>query len=159
MTATKTREMTQILRGILTKYSIDNLALEMDIVQAIQGMYEPKKTGRTPAELRKSIELALQVGAAAKTKQQAMMDRAEDALRRIAYNIRGAGMYEQERFYKHLQEAEKHNETIEGFVRWASEDAYWHDKISSINKIIELWPKAFIQNEKIVKADGGGFYG
>jgi hypothetical protein len=141
--ATKSREMIQLIRGILSKHDIENLALEMELAQAFKEMSDPQKTGRTPAELRRSIEVALQVGVAKVTKQRAMLDRAEIALRRISYNLRGASQFEQERFYKHLVDSETQGQTIEVFVKWASEDAYWHDKISSINKIIELWLKAF----------------
>lgn len=157
--STRSRQLMLLIRGILNRHGItDGLDLEMELCQACKSLYDPPKKGQTPAELRAEIEKALAEGAAVQTRREAAMERAEKALKRIAYNLNGAPLYEQERLYKHLTEAEKHGETIEKFVSWAAADPWWHDKISSIQKIIEIWPRAFTEKSNIIKADGGGFY-
>ena len=77
-------------------------------------------------------------------------DRAERELRRLQFNILGTRAPDRDRFIRFLQtEEKKHGRTIEAWVEWCFTDGFWPGKISSVNKVMELWLKAFEQPQAL----------
>ena len=80
-----------------------------------------------------------------------IQDRAESALMRLQYNMVGTKATERDRFLRFLKAEEEQGRTIEQWVEWCFADGFWPGKLSSVHKVMELWPRAFSQPEVIDK--------
>jgi len=80
-----------------------------------------------------------------------IQDRAESALMRLQYNMVGTKAAERDRFLRFLKAEEEQGRTIEQWVEWCFADGFWPGKLSSVHKVMELWPRAFSQPEVIDK--------
>lgn len=143
--ATESRELRLLIesiledKGVLLEGALASLAFEL--TTAVSRFREEVKQGRAPAEAKASIQAAIIRGAAKQLPKMEMGERIEKACKRVGYNFNGAPETEQDRLINLAIDDEPEGYTIERFVSWASKDEWWHDKISSVGKIIELWYK------------------
>lgn len=154
------RQLTLLVKGILEKYKIDNLQLEIDLVSSLQRMWT--EGGRDPAKLasiRENILDSILEGARTENAYVEMEGRAAAALR---ININGGTNFEE--VIKFLIKKEKENQTIEQYARWMNENPYSAPKGFQIamtpHLLIRTWPMAFanVAPEQKTIMTGTGFY-
>jgi hypothetical protein len=126
------------LSTTLKKYGIDNLALEMELVEAVFGV--EKGTPRTAEQIKREIAEALRKSGAEGDIRQLIQSTIRSSLYLNPDGKDGMNFIE----FAYLRS--KHGEDINTFVNWwlanAGEPKYW-----SFARMKTMWPQAFAKKK------------
>lgn len=125
-------------RVILARYGIDNLALEMELAQAVKDMETKLLPERTPEQTKTEIAESVRSGAINYALKELIVDRIKSRLK-----MNPGGMYGGQ-FVEYAYSRAKHGETIDQFLTWWLKEFPDH-RFWSWNKMEEQWPMAFDQ--------------
>lgn len=132
----------------LRKHGIDDLALEMEINNAVRGVLDGKRPPRTPEKTREDIRAALIKSGSAGDIKQLILSTTIAELHMNPSDKSGLDFLEHA-YLRHL-----HGENIETFTKWwiknAGEPKYW-----SFRNMIVKWPMAFARHITAKDADLG----
>lgn len=160
------RELRQvILNKIMGFYNLGELGYAPDLekladtitdavleIRAFAKLEESENFGKKKGDLLDGMLHYAKVADEKVGKRIAMQERAERELLRIRYNLKGAHQTEIDRFITFLLAEEKKGLTIEKFIEWVFGDEFWVDKISSLQKVMELFYRQ--EESKSKRADG-----
>lgn len=143
---TDTRQIGLLIQGILRKYGIDNLQLEIDLTSAIKIYFEQAYKKENKAEMRERILADIGVFAEKVKKNEQMESRIFQA----------TGLYVNDRWYRDgviefLLEKDSLGETIEKFAETCKSNPYTMPKFFKIAEkpayLKDVWGLAFTDKQ------------
>jgi len=143
---TDKRQITMLVKGILSKYGIDNLACEMVLIDSFWQYVTERKAGKPIAEIRADILRDLEIGVEKKTKNDEMESRIFQA----------TGLYVSDKWYldgviDFLIKHERAGETIETFAERCKADPFTMPKFFQIAQkpslLRDTWGLAFVDEK------------
>ena len=150
--STDNKNIKKIVQGILYKYSIDNLQMEIDLCSAWQRYVNEREEGLTPAEVREKIAGEYNFGMSKEVLEYSRMKR--DVENTLRLNVDDTPDWEA--LIKFLLKMEQQGQTIIQYQEWRVRDVYNSPKAHQIaqNPLIvnKTWPQAFVLEQKAEKA-------
>lgn len=140
---TDSRQIRLLVTGILAKYDIDDLLLEIDLSEAFKQYLQARQKSRDKAGIRERIMADMEIAAARQTKNEEMESRI----------FKATGLYVNERWYQDgiidfLIEKDRQGETIEVFATACKADPYKMPKLFKIAEkpsyLRDVWGLAFV---------------
>jgi hypothetical protein len=145
---TVNRQLSLLVKGILESYKIDILQLEVDLVSALQRMWN--EAGKDPAKMvaiREEILTAMLAQGAFENKLAEMESRFKAA---TGLSLDGRSRYDQ--MLRFLVKKDEEGQSVEQYARWCRENPYDAPKFFKIaekpDMLMLTWGLAFQATEK-----------
>lgn len=159
MTTTINRQISLLVKGILFKYQIDNLQLEIDLVSSFQRMV--LEGGKDPSKfsnIREDILDAMLANAKIENDKAIMEGRVK---RSMGFSIDGRARYDD--MLKFLLKKDAEGQTVEEYARWCNANPYDAPKFFKIaekpDTLMVTWSMAFPErSQEVARPTGTGFY-
>lgn len=140
---TDKRQLRYLISAILQSYSIDDLAIETKLVDAVTSFFEQTRQGKDPVKVRGNI---LDGMLSFLDKQRQYEQMAERITKAVRVSPDGSDNWNE--VIRFCIAREKAGETIEKFGEWMIADKFNAPKVSQISMkpriIKDTWPAAFM---------------
>jgi hypothetical protein len=145
MSTTISRQISLLVKGILDKYKIDDLQLEIDLVASFQRMFteggkDPEKLSR----IREDVLSSMLQGAAAENELAKMEGRVKRAMK---ISCDGRSRYSD--MLRFLVKKDVEGQTVEQYAKWCESNPFNAPKFFQIadrpDRLMETWEMAFVE--------------
>jgi hypothetical protein len=156
---TVNRQLTLLVQGVLKKYEIDNLQLEIDIIASVHRLFS--EGGKDPAKMVKIREEILSSMLAGAAKENVVVEM--ESRVKVSMNLETGGQARYEDMLRFLVKKDGEGQPVERYAQWCKENPYEAPKSFQIairpNLLMETWSMAFPERkEYVAQPTGTGFY-
>lgn len=159
MSTTINRQLSLLVQGLLGKYGIDNLQLEIDLVASLQRMWV--EGGRDPQKLAVLREEILSEMLCSAAMDNAMAEMEGRVKKCMGISVDGRARYRD--MIRFLIKKDKEGQKIEDYAKWADENPFTAPKFFKIAEkpdlLMTTWEMAFQTKQVIERPEHQPFVG
>lgn len=153
MTTSISRQISLLVKGILERYKIDNLQLEIDLASSFQRMFT--EGGKDPEKLSKVREDILSSFQKELDKANELIDMETRVSRAMGISTDGRSRYDT--MLRFLVRKDKDGQKIEDYAKWCKDNPFTAPKPFKIAErpdlLMETWTMAFVEKADEVRPE------